>query len=405
MSQTAGLVLSGGGAFGAYEVGVIRALYNGKSPSTAGVPLDAQAFAGTSVGNFNAAVMAMNTGGPQASARRLHDLWTNEIADNDDGRGNGVYRVRGHIDNYLDLRIPGSPIEQMKRMMLDFGVFGGYAARSTERFLLSRGQFASRLANLLDVSVFLNTDPFRKLVEKSIDPDVLRNCGKALIVTATNWGTGDAQSFNFRDLDDKQTCWAAIRASAAIPGLFPPVTIQGQIYIDGGVVMNTPINPAIEEGADEIHVVSLDPSVPDLGAVYSQTTWDIMSRVITAMIAENITEEIDSARWINEGLEVLERCDKNETLDSGDIKKFIRAAGKMSRKLNTDGTQFRKLTIHRYFPKRPLGAFAGLLNFHRSAIDSMIEKGYDDACSHNCRDNGCLIPKTTATPVPATPEG
>jgi predicted acylesterase/phospholipase RssA len=59
----AGLVLSGGGAFGAYEVGAIKALYSGHSRATAGAPLDPDIFVGTSVGNFNAAVLAMNKGG------------------------------------------------------------------------------------------------------------------------------------------------------------------------------------------------------------------------------------------------------------------------------------------------------------------------------------------------------
>src|SRR5580692_11928836 len=110
-NHTAGLVLSGGGAFGAYEVGVINALYSGKSPATAGVALDAGVFAGTSVGSLNAAILAMNKGGAEASAKRLHDIWIHHVADNGDGRGNGVYRVRGHIGNYLDVRIPGSPLE------------------------------------------------------------------------------------------------------------------------------------------------------------------------------------------------------------------------------------------------------------------------------------------------------
>ena len=131
---TIGLVLSGGGAFGAYEVGVIKALYNGDSPATSRTPMDPAVYSGTSVGSFNAAFMAMKKCGPQASAKRLHDTWINEIADNGDGRGNGVYRIRGDIENYLDVRIPGTPVEQFRRMLQDTGAFSGFAARSAGRF-------------------------------------------------------------------------------------------------------------------------------------------------------------------------------------------------------------------------------------------------------------------------------
>src|SRR5215510_349689 len=118
-----GLVLSGGGALGAYEVGVIKALYAG-SPATNNTPLDATVFAGTSVGSFNAAVLAMNIDGPAASAKRLTDLWLDTIADQGDGLGNGVYRIRGDVTNYVDPRIPGSPVEQLARVLSDAGALG-----------------------------------------------------------------------------------------------------------------------------------------------------------------------------------------------------------------------------------------------------------------------------------------
>jgi hypothetical protein len=51
------------------------------------------------------------------------------------------------------------------------------------------------------------------------------------------------------------------------------------------------------------------------------------------------------------------------------------------------------VTIHRYFPKKPLGGVLGLLNFSRESIEGMIERGYTDACEHDCTANGCVIPK------------
>ena len=390
---TAGLVLSGGGAFGAYEVGVIRALCGGACNATAGTSLDAAVFTGTSVGNFNAAILAMNKGGACGAADLLQDIWLNRIADNGNGRGNGVYRFRGGFENYFDHRIPGSPVEQLKRLADDITAFGGYAARTAARFFTSSERLSHRVADLIDLSVFLDTDPFARLIEEFIEPNTLRASAKWLTVTATNWGTGEPRYFDFRDLSDGLV-WQAIRASAAIPGLFPPVSIDGEIYIDGGVVMNTPIKPAIDAGADEIHVISLDPCVPDLGKDYVPATWDVLNRVVIAMVAENIAEDIETARWINEGLEALEHLANDEAhFETADGKRFIRAARTIRRRLEKEGQLPRKVTIHRYYPKKPLGGVLGLLNFARPSIEAMIEHGYIDACEHNCIANGCVIPK------------
>jgi hypothetical protein len=51
----------------------------------------------------------------------------------------------------------------------------------------------------------------------------------------------------------------------------------------------------------------------------------------------------------------------------------------------------RAVTIHRYFPDKSLGDIVGMLNFHSSAIDSMIKDGYADALAHNCAANECVL--------------
>jgi len=64
----AAFVLSGGGAYAAYEVGVMKALSRGESPVTAHVPVDPAVLTGTSAGAFNAALLASHTGAAFASA-------------------------------------------------------------------------------------------------------------------------------------------------------------------------------------------------------------------------------------------------------------------------------------------------------------------------------------------------
>src|SRR5690242_12761877 len=93
MSEALGrtaLVLSGGGAYGAFAVGVLKALSAGRSPATGYRPLQANIFIGTSVGAFNAALMV--NGREQDSleaALQLEDIWLNRVAEKPGGCGNG----------------------------------------------------------------------------------------------------------------------------------------------------------------------------------------------------------------------------------------------------------------------------------------------------------------------------
>jgi len=335
-----------------------------------------------------------NKGGPQASLKYLHDIWINRIADNGDGRGNGVYRIRGGISHYLDPRIPGSPMEQLTRFANDTRILGNFAMRGLQKLLTGEGPMLHRAASVVDISLLLDVEPFRKLVESLIDPHTLLHSEKSLCVAATNWSTGEAEPYEFRDhVGTNAQAWDAIRASAAIPCLFPPVWMMNNYFIDGGVVMNTPIKPAIDNGADELHVISLDPSIPELPGKYADNTWDAFNRVYTAMVDARITADIALAKSVNEGIAILERVEAGEDIDCAEGKRFIAATDVILRKLRASGKLPRKLTIHRYYPKKPLGGLLGMLNFDRAAIDAMMEQGYNEAREHDCMHNGCVIPK------------
>lgn len=71
-----------------------------------------------------------------------------------------------------------------------------------------------------------------------------------LWISATNLRTGEEQWFSTGSL------MRAILASTALPGIFPPVAIDGELYIDGGVVNNVPISQAIALGARRVYVLT-----------------------------------------------------------------------------------------------------------------------------------------------------
>ena len=71
-----------------------------------------------------------------------------------------------------------------------------------------------------------------------------------LHVSATNLRTGEEHWFSSGPV------MRAILASTALPGIFPPVAIDGELYIDGGVVNNVPISRAVALGAQRVYVLT-----------------------------------------------------------------------------------------------------------------------------------------------------
>lgn len=89
----------------------------------------------------------------------------------------------------------------------------------------------------------------RKLVEL-IAGSTFEEMVIPLWVSATNLRSGEEHWFSSGSLMN------AILASTALPGIFPPVAVDGELYIDGGVVNNVPISKAIELGARRIYVLT-----------------------------------------------------------------------------------------------------------------------------------------------------
>lgn len=102
------LILSGGGALGAYEVGVLKALTSGAAAGDHPRPFDPDLLLGTSVGAFNATFLAARKDVSLAEAvARLEEVWLERIADR--GGGNGVFRYR------LDPRRLADPLRWCRR--------------------------------------------------------------------------------------------------------------------------------------------------------------------------------------------------------------------------------------------------------------------------------------------------
>ena len=98
----------------------------------------------------------------------------------------------------------------------------------------------------------------------------------AAVATDLNRGT--------RVVLDKGSVAKAVRASSAIPGVFPPVDHQGKMLVDGGVIDNIPVSVARGKGADFVIAVDISEQVINFNIT---NVLDVMLQSITIMGAEN----------------------------------------------------------------------------------------------------------------------
>ena len=300
------VILSGGGAYGAYEVGVMKALFTGECPSTGYDYLNPGIFTGTSVGAYNASFMVARADEDICTTIRfLESLWLNQIAPST--CGNGVFRIRANPLRYSNPAcFAANPAQPFNELADDAEFFARNFFSRTVNFLMAAGSLSDRALELVDVSAFVTAHPLRSLIRELVPLENIRRADRALRIVATNWETGKLTTFENRDMTDDQG-HDIIIGSAAIPGIFRPHNIAGQPYVDGGLVMNTPLECAIEAGATTLHVIYMDPDVRNIPLRTLQSSIGALDRVLIVTSASKVGEDIDTAAWINEGLEVVER--------------------------------------------------------------------------------------------------
>jgi NTE family protein len=384
------VVLSGGGANGAYEVGVLKALMSGKSHVTGYQPLDPDILTGTSVGALNASylISQWDEYGPAASAGNLERFWLQEMAGG--VRDNGVFRLRANPLELLDPRgYAPNPLNPFLRLISD----GGFLAwEGLQRFvnLLQNFETSSlerQLVQLIDISLLIDLGPFERTLRK-LDYQAIQRSHKWLKVAATNWATGVLRVFWNHDMT-AEFGPVALRASAAVPGVFPPAEFGSQPFVDGSVLMNTPLNLAIHAGADILHVIYLDPDVSNIPLPPIPQSYSTMQRMLQIGWATAYNADIEAAARINRTLDAVEEI--RPKLPAGDraadlLQDLVTARTPTGRK------PFRRLTIHRYHPREVLKGEMSLLNFDRDRIESLIDRGFHDAIYHDDAESEDIFP-------------
>jgi predicted acylesterase/phospholipase RssA len=367
-------VLSGGGAYAAYEVGVMRALIHGESPATGYAPVDPGVITGTSAGSFNAALFASAPSvDPSEALDYVQRIWLDHIGEEAGSCTGNVIRLRANVFGFLN---PACLVRESGYAQLfseDVEILTYEWSRRSDAFFTGPGTLRQRFIEAFDLATFLSARPLRDLLDWAIRSERIVSNPRAIRIAATNWRTGELRVFGNDELTGHQAL-AAVLASSAIPGVFASIEIEGDPYVDGGVVMNTPLRPALRAGATEIHVVYMDPDVRNIPLPQVRNTLNTFYRMLVVSFGLVVSRDIGTVEGINRRI----RRDRNAAQ--------VSAVSGAPRE-NT----YRPVTAHRYFPTDDLGGTFRWLDFDRAHITRLIERGYEDTIRHDCERNRCVF--------------
>jgi NTE family protein len=280
-NQTVGLILSGGGARAAYQVGVLRGIAS-MLPQRERNPFGI--ICGTSAGAVNAASLASNADRFDRAVARLARTWGNV-------RIGQVYRVnlRGAVQSLLQ----------------------GVAA------LVSGGLRGPKPVSLLVC------EPLADLLSRMIDFNRIQRtiaAGhlSALCVTASSYTSGDSISF-FQD-NGSQEPWrrarrvgrpaeiglAHVLASCALPFAFPVVRIEGEHFGDGSMHQLAPISAALHLGAQRVLVIGVGSRRPEEREAPDPGAWpsfaQIAGHMLDAIFIDTVDMDVERLQRVNRTL-------------------------------------------------------------------------------------------------------
>ena len=235
-------VFQGGGALGAYQAGVFQSLEDGG--------FEPDWVIGTSIGAINASLIAGNK--PENRLPRLREFWR---------------RVKLPLYSSMISKLPWFGPLASNMMTIGWGL-PRFFEPNPMAFL------GPHIPLGTDTAGFYSTAPLERTLSELVDFDILNDGPTRLTVGAAKVRTGEMVYF-----DSKETTITVkhILASGALPPAFPAVRIDGELYWDGGIVSNTPVERVFDEYPRHsgvifaVHVWNPKGDEPD-------TIWKVLSR-------------------------------------------------------------------------------------------------------------------------------
>jgi NTE family protein len=259
------LVLQGGGALGAYQVGVYEALHE------SGIEPDW--VIGTSIGAINGAIIAGNK--PAERLPRLRELWSRFQREPQFQALQYFSTLVGGIPGFFSPRLPA---------------WGGWQARVG-----------------LDAASYYDTAPLHETLSSLVDFDVLNAARPRLTVGAVNVKSGELRYFDSRDgalgLEE-------VMASGALPPGFPAIRVDGDAYWDGGLYSNTPIEAVLDDNPRRDSLI-FSVNVWQPTGHEPESVWQVMARQKDIQYASRADSHIARQKQIHRLRHVIRELAKN----------------------------------------------------------------------------------------------
>jgi NTE family protein len=297
-SNATGLMLSGGGARAAYQVGVLEAIADIRK--AAGAPRDVNPFpiiTGTSAGALNAAALACGADDFDGAVRRLVEIWKNIHADQ-------VYRS----DRFSMLRSGASLMG-----LLALGWLVAKWQHKTPRSLLNNAPLHELLTRMV---------PLQRLPQLFEQGHM-----QALAVSASSYSSGEHITFfegkaelqpwirSQRRAVRERITYSHLLASSAIPFVFPATQLALERHMeyfgDGSMRQSAPIAPAIHLGANKILVVGAgrmaepkDEAHLHINLAYPSLA-QIAGHALSSIFLDSLTVDLERIRRINQTISLV----------------------------------------------------------------------------------------------------
>jgi NTE family protein len=298
-----GLVLTGGGARAAYQVGVIQAIAQIRRQSRAPATNPFPVIAGTSAGAINAAALACRADAFDSAVAGLVEIWQNFRAEQ-------VYRA----DSLGVIRTGARWLT-----MMSVGWMIARWRRARPRSLLDNAPLESLLGDLVDTRRL-----HRVMAEGHLH---------ALAVTASSYGSGLHVTFYDALVDivpwtrsQRLAVRTAITvphllASSAIPFVFPAVALDVAGHLeycgDGSMRQSAPISPAVHLGADRILVVGAGRMHEPPGERPSSSEYPNLAQIaghaLSNIFLDALAVDVERMRRINHTLSLLPESARAQT--------------------------------------------------------------------------------------------
>ncbi len=366
--MTKAIFLSGGGARGAYQAGVLRGISDILGVKE--IPVDI--ISSVSAGSINASFLAMHADDFNEGTHRLSKLWGDINCD--------------EVFYATNFELIKSVLRNAFSMSLHYDVPGG-------QYLLDTKPLLNTLKTNLDFN--------------RINQNITRGLLKAFEVASTCYDIGKTVSFyntheshpGFKKIRHftKNTPIEAehIMASSAFPLFFPAIKIGNLNFGDGGLRHSAPLRASIKFGADKILVIGTRKANPpptslDVASIGNISFATVLGNMLNALFLDNLDTDLRLLNRINQQMDLIPAADKaklrwrkvnvlylHPSIDIGKL-----AAGK-----HKSMPYLLRYLMSSFGAQEKAGDFTSFLLFEADYCQALISCGYDDAIAQKDQIN------------------